>query len=80
MNAPLRLALVSTALVLAAPLAADAHAAAGTLIEDVELATITGSTTSGMPRPASSSQTVAMISREWSIPVLAAATGSPPVQ
>ncbi len=42
MNAPLRLALVSTALVLAAPLAADAHAAAGTLIEDVELATITG--------------------------------------
>ena len=42
MYAPLRLALVSAALVLAAPFAAHAHAEAGTLVENVELRTITG--------------------------------------
>jgi tetratricopeptide (TPR) repeat protein len=42
MNAPLRLALVSAALVLAAPFSAHAHAEVGTLVENVELRTITG--------------------------------------
>jgi tetratricopeptide (TPR) repeat protein len=42
MHATLRLALASTLLVLAAPFAAHAHAEVGTLVENVELRTITG--------------------------------------
>ena len=37
-----------------------------------ELATMTGSTTSGSPRPASSSATVSMMAEEKSMPVLTA--------
>ena len=42
MYAPLRLALATAALILAAPLAAHAHAEVGTLVENVELRTIAG--------------------------------------
>jgi len=44
MPTALRLAIVSIAMVLAAPLAAHAHAAAGTAVENVELKTIAGGT------------------------------------